>query len=50
MSQRNGDKARFHRMRKKAIVRRERQLKLLAGAHAARRPKDDVKGNKAPGN
>jgi hypothetical protein len=46
MSQRNGDKARFHRIRKKTIVRRERQRILLAGAHIAQ-PKHDG-GRKVP--
>jgi hypothetical protein len=33
MSQRNGDKSRFNRIRKKTIVRRERQRIMLAGGH-----------------
>jgi hypothetical protein len=33
MSQRNGDKSRFNRIRKKTIGRRERQRIMLAGAH-----------------
>ncbi len=40
MSDRNGDKARFHRLRKKRIIRRERQGILFARAQT-------VGGNKA---
>jgi hypothetical protein len=46
MSQRNGDKARFNKMRKKAIDRRERQRILFAGPHVAQGQKD-VGGGKA---
>jgi hypothetical protein len=46
MSQRNGDKSRFHRIRKKTIVRRERQRILLAGQDR----KADGRGKASPGN
>jgi hypothetical protein len=41
MSQRNGDKARFHRMRRKRIIRRERQRIQLGGEP------EDARGGKA---
>jgi hypothetical protein len=50
MSIRNGDKSRYHRMRKKRISLRERNRSLLAGAATAVGTKTAAKGKAASSN
>lgn len=42
MSARNGDKSRFHRVRKQNIARRKRTQELLERAVRARKPEESV--------
>ena len=49
MSEKNGDKARFQKNRKRAVIRRARIRAMVAGATAAEKPASGEKHRRAKG-
>jgi hypothetical protein len=49
MSEKNGDKARFQKNRKRAVLRRARIRAMVAGAAAAEKPASGEKRRRAKG-